>query len=488
MDKHTVNSGRLVKCVATVFALGLSMAGCSKSEKEEAPEVSVQAAPAATADISRVVNTEGIVFPVAQSAITPKINAPVKKFYVVRGQRVRQGQLLATLENRDLSAAALDNKGAYEQAEAAYSTSIGATLPEENAKAELDLQTAQQELDAQQKLFNSRQDLFKQGALPRKDLDAAAVTLAQARSAYNIAKRHLDGLNAVGKQGALKTANGQLTSAKGKLLNSEAQLSYSEVRSPIAGFITDRPLYPGEMASTAAPLLTVMDISQVIAKAHIPQTDALQLHKGDAATISLAGLETPISGKVSLISPALDPNSTTVEVWVQAPNADQKLRPGTTAQIAITAQTIKDALVVPPGALLNAKGDAAQVMVVDGQSQASSRDVKTGIQTGQQVQIVSGLKPGEVVVTEGAYGLPDKTKVKIEKPDTESAGEGAKDDDAKSGKTADDAKTGTDKAAADEAGKDKPSAGNSAKTKPDTGSKKATQSKSNGKNDSGAKD
>ena len=64
-------------------------------------------------------------------------------------------------------------------------------------------------------------------------------------------------------------------SAKGKLLNSEAQLSYSEVRSPITGFITDRPLYPGEMASAAAPLLTVMDISQVIAKAHIPQTEAL---------------------------------------------------------------------------------------------------------------------------------------------------------------------------------------------------------------------
>ena len=93
--------------------------------------------PAATADISRVVNTEGIIFPLAQSAITPKISAPVKKFYVVRGQKVRQGQLLATLENRDLSAAALDNKGAYEQAEAAYSTSIGATLPEENAKPSL---------------------------------------------------------------------------------------------------------------------------------------------------------------------------------------------------------------------------------------------------------------------------------------------------------------------------------------------------------------
>jgi multidrug efflux pump subunit AcrA (membrane-fusion protein) len=456
------NAGRVVSLVTLALAVSFVTAGCGKGEKEEVPQVSVQAATAATTDISRVVNTEGIIFPVAQSAITPKINAPVKKFYVVRGQKVKQGQLLATLENRDLSAAALDNKGAYEQAEAAYSTSIGATLPEENAKAELDVQTAQQELDAQQKLYNSRQDLFKQGALPRKDLDAAAVSLAQAKSAYNIARKHLDGLNAVGKQGAIKTANGQLTSAKGKLLNSEAQLSYSEVRSPIAGFVTDRPLYPGEMASTSAPLLTVMDISQVIAKAHIPQSDALQLHKGDAATISLAGLEKPINGKVSLISPALDANSTTVEVWVQAPNTDQLLRPGTTAQIAITAQTVKDALVVPAAALLNAKGDAAQVMVVDSQSQASSRDVKTGIATGQQVQIVSGLKPGETVVTEGAYGLPDKTKVKIEKPETEASGADAKDKD-------------TDK-------------DDDEKGKPDASSKKAAQPKANSKNGGGSKD
>jgi multidrug efflux pump subunit AcrA (membrane-fusion protein) len=440
--------------LVALAAMCLAFGGCSKGEKEEAPEVSVQAVPAARADISRVVNTEATIFPVAQSAITPKINAPVKKFYVVRGQKVQQGQLLATLENRDLSAAALDNKGAYEQAEAAYSTNVGATLPEENAKAELDLQTTQQELDAQQKLYSSREDLFKQGALPRKELDAAAVSLAQARSAYNIAKKHLDGLNAVGKQGALKSAGGQLTSAKGKLLNSEALLSYSELRSPINGYITDRPLYPGEMASTTAPLLTVMDLSQIIAKAHVPQSDALLLHKGDKAAISLAGLEKAIPGKVSLISPALDPNSTTVEIWVQAPNADQQLRPGTTAQIAITAQTVKDALVIPAAALLNAKGEEAQVMVIDGQSQAHSRDVKTGIQSGQQVQIVSGLKPGDVVVTEGAYGLPDKTKVKVEKAESTSAGEGAgeggdkdkdKDDEATAPKAKDE-KTKNDKA------------------------------------------
>ena len=66
-------------------------AGCKKGESEEKPEVAVQAAPARKGDIARVVNAEAVVFPLQQSAITPKINAPVKKFYVVRGQKVTPG-------------------------------------------------------------------------------------------------------------------------------------------------------------------------------------------------------------------------------------------------------------------------------------------------------------------------------------------------------------------------------------------------------------
>ena len=406
---------------AIVFAVSMALGwatGCSKSDPEDKPEVTVQAVAAHKADIARAVNAEAVIFPIGQSAITPKINAPVKKFYVVRGQQVKKGQLLAELENRDLSAAAMDNKGAFEQAEAQYQTSVGATLPEETQKAELNVQTAQQELDAQQKLYNSREDLYKQGALPRKDLDAAGVSLAQAKSAYNIAKKHLDALNAIGKQQALKSAGGQLESAKGKLLASEAQLSYAEIRSPIDGVVTDRPLYPGEMANISTPLLTVMDVSQVIAKAHIPQLDATLLRKGDKASLMLPGLDKSIPGTVTLVSPALDPNSTTVEIWVQAANPNQELRPGMTAQLSITAETVHDALVVPPSALLNAEGAKAQVMVIDGQSQAQSRDVRVGIQTPEEVQIVSGLQPGEQVVSQGAYGLPDKTRVRIEKPDT----------------------------------------------------------------------
>ncbi len=259
-----------------------------------------------------------MLFPLQQAAIVPKITAPVKKFLVNRGSKVHQGQLLAVLENQDLAAAQEENKGSFEQAEAAYVTSTAASLPEEVQKATSDTQFAKEQYDAEQKVYDSRQDLFKQGALPRKDMDQAGVALTQARAQYELSKRHLDSLNAVVKQQELKGFQGQLSSAKGKYMGAKAQYSYSEIRSPIDGVVTERPLYPGEMPAAGVPLITVMDISRVTARAHIPEKDAVALKLGDDATIEVPGLEKPVEGKVTLVSPALDANSTTVEVWVQA--------------------------------------------------------------------------------------------------------------------------------------------------------------------------
>ncbi len=139
-----------------------------------------------------------------------------------------------------------------------------------------------------------------------------------------LAQQHLTALQAAGKKDQLKSAKGQLTSAQGKYEGAAAQLAYSEIRSPIDGVVTERPLYPGETAAAGTPLLVVMDTSSVIARAHIPQEQAAALKVGDAATITAPG-DIQVNGKVTLVSPALDPNSTTVEVWVEAPNPDGQL-------------------------------------------------------------------------------------------------------------------------------------------------------------------
>jgi HlyD family secretion protein len=414
--------------------------GCSKEPKETEPTVAVQAATAEKTRLDHTVTAQAILYPLQQAAITPKISAPVKVFYVKRGAKVHKDQLLAVLENRDLAAAEVENKGNYEQAQAAYESTTAASLPEEIQKAQLDLKGAKETFEAEDKVYRSRQELFQEGALPRKEMDQAGVSLTQARSQYEIAQKHLDSLMAVGKRSELKSAAGQLQSAQGKYLGATAQLGYSEIRSPISGVVTDRPMYAGEMAAAGTPLITVMDTSQMIARAHIPEADAAALKAGNKAEITVPGMDKPVEGKVTVVSPALDPNSTTVEIWVQAANPGNSLRPGTSVSLSMTAETVNDAIVIPAAALLTAADGGTSVMVVGTDGRAHQKTVKAGIRQGDDVQITDGLQGGERVVASGAFGLPDNTKIKIEaappaadaKPSGEKSG-GEKSGDDKSG-------------------------------------------------------
>lgn len=407
------------------------IAACSKKETEAAPEVSVQVAPARTGDVSRIVNAEAVVSPLQQAVIAPKISSSIKSFEVQRGARVHKGQLLAVLENRDLSAAAEQSKGEYEQAEAGYVTSTGSSIPQQIQKAELDASSLKAAADAQQKILDSRKELFQQGALPRRELDAAEVTAAQAQSQYQQAQKVLDDLRRSGKEQALKTAGGQLSAAKGKLLGAEAQLSYSQIRSPIDGVVTDRPLYPGELATANQPLLTVMNTSRLIAKAHVSQAQAAGLKKGLAAEIRIGGEDDAIPAKLSLVSPALDPGSTTIEVWVEAAKPPESLRPGMTVQISITAATAKDAILVPNNAIFQTNEGANYVLIAGSDNIAHQTTVQLGIHGTTDTQITSGVNAGASVITSGGYGLPNKTKIKIEAPakDEESGKADEKSDD-----------------------------------------------------------
>ncbi|HWR37393.1 MAG TPA: efflux RND transporter periplasmic adaptor subunit [Clostridia bacterium] len=398
----------LVLCIAAAAALF----GCGKKETEKEPVVTVQTAVAQKTSLEQVVTTEAVLYPKSQAAITPKVASPVRRYFVTRGTRVRKGQLLAILENRDIAAAVTENKGALEQAQAAFETTTRATLPEDLNKAELDARAARESYSAQQKLYDSRQELFKQGALPRKDIDQAGVALVQARAQSEVAEQHLASMHAVGKQQAAKSAAGQLASAQGKYQGAAAQLSYTEIRSPIDGVVTDRPNYNGEMPAQGTALLTLMDTSTVIARAHIPQDQVAMLRPGDAATISTSAGETP--AKVTVVSPALDPGSTTVEVWIEAANKASALRPGSTVQVRIKARTIENAITIPASALLKTPEGTMTVMVVGKDSRAHQTEVEAGVRSGEILQIVKGLNAGETVVTTGAYGLPDNTQVKSE--------------------------------------------------------------------------
>ena len=246
-SKATRGSNSRTGIVPSVLLLllgGLALVGCSttKDAGEEAPTVTVQVGAAEKEDIQRKVTADAILYPLDQAALVPKITAPVKKFYVERGSRVHAGEVLAELEAQDLDASVNENQGGLDQAQASYEAAV--------QKAQQDRAIAKQELEDAQKLYDARQNLFKQGAVSAKDVADASIALTQAKAADETAQKELD----------LKVAQGQLTAAKGKSAGAQAQLSYTKIVSPIDGVVTDRPVYPGEMPATGTPIVTVMNL------------------------------------------------------------------------------------------------------------------------------------------------------------------------------------------------------------------------------------
>jgi multidrug efflux pump subunit AcrA (membrane-fusion protein) len=401
-----------------LLALGLLLGACGK-----APDKAAEAAaptPVEVDDVTRgpidvIVNADAVLYPVNQANLTSKISAPVRRVLVNRGDHVKAGQLLAELESRDLAAAAEESKSQLAQAQSAYQTVSGATVPEDRTKAQADVQAGRESLDAARKLYQNRVDLQKQGALAQKLVDDAKVAMVQAQSQLETAQRHLEAVQQVTGSEQVKAAQEQVNAAKAHYEGTTAQVAFAEVRSPISGVVSDRPLYPGDTAQAGTPIVSVIDISKVVARANIPVKDAAPVRIGRPATIT--GPEGVLSGKVTVVSPAVDPSTTTVEVWVQADNPGEKMKPGGTVHVSIRADLIKDTLLVPAAALLNSDEGGEKVMTVDKNSVAHERKVNVGVREGPRVQILSGVSEGEKVITSGGLGLDDKAKVKVSSGD-----------------------------------------------------------------------
>jgi HlyD family secretion protein len=409
---------------------GLLFLGCTaKKDEVKADEehvVTVDVAPVLSSPISQKITAEALLYPLQQAAIVPKISAPVKKFYVDRGARVRAGQLLAELENGDLAGSVVENQASYDQAEANFQTVARATVPEDLNKAELDVRNAKEARDQQQRLYESRQALLKEGAIAQKDVNDAQVAFLQARNQYEIALKHLEGQQSVANEQTIKGAAAQRDAARGRLESAQAQLGYSRITSPIAGVVTDRPVYNGEMASSSAPMITIMDISQIVARAHVSQEEASQLRVGDMASLVVPDGGAPIPGKVTVISPALDPVNTTVEIWVQAANTGERLKPGTSIRVDMVTQSVPDALIIPEAAVLTSSSGNKSVMVIDDENKPHKKPVTLGLHDNGNIQVKDGLQSGERVVTLGAFELSKleeevlaKTKVQIQPPKEE---------------------------------------------------------------------
>ncbi len=219
--KQNTNRGAWAISLAALALLVAFLPGCKNAAAPQT-EVTVQAEHPEQGPIAEQITADAILAPIAQAAIAPKISAPVKKFYVQRGSKVKKGELLVTLENADLAAAAMDNKGSLEAAQATYATATKAQVPEDTLKAESDLAAAKANLDLNQSIVNSRKQLFAEGAIPGRDLDTAegragagAGGLRRGCKAPGVGAQREPRGRAQGRAGATDLGRGQIQGRRG---------------------------------------------------------------------------------------------------------------------------------------------------------------------------------------------------------------------------------------------------------------------------------
>jgi RND family efflux transporter MFP subunit len=399
------------------------------TEETVAPVVSVKVAKVERQSIAQQVSALGTVVPREQAVVGPKISAQIKSMPLLKNRVVKAGEVIATLESRDLQTQRAEAAAALREAQATARSTVTGTIPQTNAQDQKALRDARANVANAQATYNRRKTLYERGGISLKDLEASELALTTAQNDLKLAEQTITLRTLTMNPNDRAVAEAKVNQAQQRVATLDAQLGYAIIRAPFTGVVTEQFQFEGEFASAGAKLVSIADISEVIVKAPFADTVAAQLKVGDTTTVTPeASPGDQMSGKITLISNAGDPTNRTVEVWVNLANGAGKLKAQGAAQVTVNAQAKEDAIVVPASAVtLDAtNADEGTVMVVDATSVAHEQKVKVGIHAGDKLEIVSGLQGGETVVVEGNYALPDGTKVEVSEGDSKGGDEGDK--------------------------------------------------------------
>jgi multidrug efflux pump subunit AcrA (membrane-fusion protein) len=215
----------------TVFLSILILAGCrSADEPATAPVIDVSLAPVELADLALSVRAPASIYGRQQASLNARLTAPIRRLLVRKGDTVSSGQLLAQLDDRDLIAQRDEAAAAFAEAQANLARVSSATVPADIQRARGQLAISEAGLNQARKIQERRAELFRQGAIPQRDLLLSQTELAQAQANYDVARSSLDLLVNQSKDKDIRIAQSHLDQAQAHLALLSAQLGFTSLR------------------------------------------------------------------------------------------------------------------------------------------------------------------------------------------------------------------------------------------------------------------
>ena len=240
------------------------------------------------------------------------------------------------------------------------------------------------------KFYQRAQDLYAHHANSQADLEQAESSRTQARADLNAAEQGLRILGIKNPEDLAKTP-------------STAQIP---VPAPIAGEVVERMVSPGQlMQAGQTQAFTISDLSTVWVLANVYQADLQYVKSGDDVVVQTDAYPESFHGKISYVSPALDPNTRTLQARIVVDNPGEKLKRDMYCTVTVTAGVMKNSTAVPNASVMRDDNNQPYVYALVGDNQFARRDVVPGEIQGNQTQIVKGISAGDKIVGNGSLFL-----------------------------------------------------------------------------------
>jgi RND family efflux transporter MFP subunit len=384
----------MTKHLLVSIAFMMWLAGCAQAPREKfsassEPAVAVPTVTATTETWPSTYEATGTVRARTSSVISAKLMGYVREVKVQAGDRVREGQLLVTLDTRDLDVSSRRAEAAREE--------VRSGVPESDSA----VAAAQANLVLAQVTFGRMRDLFQKTSISDQEFDEASAKLKAAQAAYEMA------------QARRLQLNSKLAQVDQEVRATEVTRSYADVLAPFAGVVVSKSVDPGSLALPGAPLFTVEREGAYRLEASVEESRLATIRIGQPVSVTLDGVDRTADGamdaRVSEIVPAVDAASRAYTVKIDLP-ALPALRSGVFGR-AVFQLGSRSLLAIPAGAVTE-RGQLQSVLVTD-HGIARTRLITTGRKVRDRIEVLSGLTAGEKVIFPIPEGLSDGAAVEV---------------------------------------------------------------------------
>jgi HlyD family secretion protein len=437
-------SRKPVSAIASRIILTLSLlffsAGCEllpRSEAQSEPSGAEQGGPPAvdvmiaeTAPLEADEEYTGTTRPFREVSLRSQAEGQLLDVTVDVGDSVERGQVLARLDSGLLSATVIEA-----QAEEAARQSEVASLQAEVSDAQTLVEQARLELAQARSDAARQQQLFREGAIAEQQAELAQTAVGTAEQALRSAQEQVRT-----RQQAVRAAERRVIAQQALVAQEQERQSYSTLVSPVSGAVLSRVTEPGDLALPGSEVLRLGDFSRIKVEVQISELELAGIQVGQPVQVRLDALpDQTLSGEVTRISPAADPTARLIPVEVTIPNPDGRIGSGLLARVNF-AQQVAERVVVPltaieiggeaessdaesPQAEASAAeqsdeqaGETATIFVLEGSPEeptVAARTVRLGDRADGQVEILSGLEPGDQYVARSSGNLEDGAAVRL---------------------------------------------------------------------------